>query len=76
MRCEIPLVEVQVRVIVAFVAKAKHHFKVEKNLVNDRTLTSVRLLNEEEHIHEVARLMSGEEISDAAILNAKNLMNS
>ncbi|MDP4865679.1 MAG: DNA repair protein RecN, partial [Crocinitomicaceae bacterium] len=57
-------------------AKAKHHFKVEKNLVNDRTLTSVRLLNEEEHIHEVARLMSGEEISDAAILNAKNLMNS
>jgi DNA repair ATPase RecN len=33
-------------------------------------------LNEEEHIHEVARLMSGEEISDAAILNAKNLMNS
>ncbi|MCF8432831.1 MAG: DNA repair protein RecN [Crocinitomicaceae bacterium] len=57
-------------------AKAKHHFKVEKNLVNDRTLTSVRLLNEEDHIHEVARLMSGEEISDAAILNAKNLMNS
>jgi DNA repair protein RecN (Recombination protein N) len=57
-------------------AKAKHHFKVEKNLVNERTLTSVRLLNEEEHIHEVARLMSGEEISDAAILNAKNLMNS
>lgn len=57
-------------------AKAKHHFKVEKSLVNERTLTSVRLLNEEEHIHEVARLMSGEEISDAAILNAKNLMNS
>jgi DNA repair protein RecN (Recombination protein N) len=57
-------------------AKAKHHFKVEKNLVKERTLTSVRLLNEEEHIHEVARLMSGEEISDAAILNAKNLMNS
>jgi len=57
-------------------AKAKHHFKVEKNLLNERTLTSVRLLNEEEHIHEVARLMSGEEISNAAILNAKNLMNS
>ena len=57
-------------------AKARQHFKVEKNLVNERTLTSVRLLNEEEHINEVARLMSGEEISDAAILNARNLMNS
>jgi len=57
-------------------AKAKHHFKVEKKLVSERTLTSVRLLNQDEHIHEVARLMSGEEISEAAILNAKTLMNS
>ena len=55
--------------------KADHQFKVEK-LHNDiRTRTLVRQLSENERIEEIARLMSGEEINEAALMNAKALMN-
>jgi DNA repair protein RecN (Recombination protein N) len=56
-------------------AKAAHHFRVEKEIINDRTTTRVAVLNEQERIEEIARLMSGESITDAAIENAKALMN-
>jgi DNA repair ATPase RecN len=36
--------------------------------------TSVSQINEEERIVEVARLLSGEQISEAALSNAKNLI--
>jgi DNA repair ATPase RecN len=39
-----------------------------------QTLVAVKELKIEERIEEVARLMSGELISDAAIANAKHLM--
>lgn len=57
-------------------AKGNHHFKVLKSLVNQQTNTNVNLLSSEEHIEEVARLMSGENINEAAIENAKILINS
>ena len=56
-------------------AKAAHHFRVEKEIINNRTTTRVAVLNEQERIEEIARLMSGELITDAAIENAKALMN-
>lgn len=55
--------------------KADFHFKVQKSNNDARTLTSVRELNEGERIEEIARLMSGEEINEAALMNAKALMN-
>jgi DNA repair protein RecN (Recombination protein N) len=55
-------------------AKAAHHFKVEKEINGNRTLTSVRLLNESQRVEEIARLMSGEEITEAALETAKSLM--
>ena len=55
--------------------KADFHFKVEKSLNDNRTRTNVRVLSEVERIEEIARLMSGEEINEAALLNAKALMN-
>ena len=55
--------------------KADFHFKVEKTNNDSRTRTHVKALNEEERIEEIARLMSGEEINEAALLNAKALMN-
>jgi DNA repair protein RecN (Recombination protein N) len=55
-------------------AKAAHHFKVEKEINGNRTLTSVRLLNEAQRVEEIARLMSGEEITEAALETAKSLM--
>lgn len=57
-------------------ARAEHHFKVEKFEANNKTVSVVRELNEDEHVEEVARLMSGEKISEEALLNARSLMNS
>lgn len=57
------------------VAKANHHFRVEKNSHQDRTQTTIVELSSEERIQEIARLMSGEQINEAAISNAKALMN-
>ncbi|MEY3236866.1 MAG: hypothetical protein RI883_967 [Bacteroidota bacterium] len=56
-------------------AKAAHHMKVEKSILGDRTISKVRLLTKIEQVEEVARLMSGELITDAAIETAKALMN-
>ncbi len=55
-------------------AKAAHHFVVSKELVAERMSTKVIQLNESERIKEVARLMSGEQITDAALKNAEFLM--
>lgn len=55
-------------------SQAHKHYKVEKTETSDRTVTKILELNEEEHIREVAGLMSGEQISDSAINNAKELI--
>ena len=55
-------------------AKAKQHAKVSKFQKGDRVISKVQWLNETEKIEEIARLMSGEKITDAAIQNAKNLI--
>ncbi len=55
-------------------ARAKHHFRVSKYQQNDKTQVTVNFLNTDERVSEVARLMSGELITDAAIENAKHLM--
>lgn len=54
--------------------KANSHIKVAKSDVKGKTQTQVQVLSDSEKIEEVARLMSGEEITEAALLNAKNLM--
>jgi DNA repair protein RecN (Recombination protein N) len=56
-------------------AKASHHFKVEKEIIGNRTETKVKSLEMEERIEEIARLMSGENITPAAIETAKSLMH-
>jgi DNA repair protein RecN (Recombination protein N) len=55
-------------------AKAKQHAKVSKFQKGDRVISKVQWLNETEKIEEIARLMSGEKITEAAIQNAKNLI--
>ena len=54
--------------------KANSHIKVSKSDVKGKTQTQVHVLSDKEKVEEVARLMSGEEITEAALLNAKNLM--
>ncbi|MCH1478968.1 MAG: AAA family ATPase [Crocinitomicaceae bacterium] len=56
-------------------SKAESHIVVEKKQGEEHTQTYVRDLNQEERVYEVARLMSGEVVSKAALATAKSLMN-
>ena len=55
-------------------AQGRYHYKVKKEDVGDTTLTSMRQLNTEERIEEIAQMLSGSDITPAAIENAKSLL--
>jgi DNA repair protein RecN (Recombination protein N) len=55
--------------------KGQHHWKVQKSHDAEITVTEVVVLNENQRIEEIARLMSGDNINIAALENAKALMN-
>lgn len=55
-------------------SQAHKHYRVEKVEEGERTITRIVPLSEEEHIHEVASLMSGEEITDSALTSARELI--
>ncbi|MFO7847125.1 MAG: DNA repair protein RecN [Balneolaceae bacterium] len=56
-------------------SQAHKHYRVEKVEEGERTITKIIPLSDEEHIHEVASLMSGEEITDSALTSAKELID-
>lgn len=56
-------------------AKGECNFFISKNLVNDKMETSVRKLNEDETIREIARIISGGNVSDVAIKHAEEMRN-
>jgi DNA repair protein RecN (Recombination protein N) len=56
-------------------ARADSHFAVEKTVAGHRTRTSIRRLSERERAEEVATLMSGSEITEASLRNARELMS-
>lgn len=53
---------------------ADSHFAVEKIEANKKTATRLRKLETEERIREVAKLMSGAEVTEAGLKSAKELM--
>jgi DNA repair protein RecN (Recombination protein N) len=53
---------------------ATHHFKIEKAIKNNRTFTTVKKLSFDERIEEIARLSAGSHISQAALQNAKEML--
>lgn len=55
-------------------AHAHHHLMVYKADDENSTLTHVKALNEEEHVLEIARMLSGKDVNQAAIENAKSLI--
>ncbi len=57
-------------------SRGSRHFHIYKEDRGDSTITRVKLLSPEERIIEVARLLSGSEITDTAIKNAKELIRS
>jgi DNA repair protein RecN (Recombination protein N) len=57
-------------------ALADQHFLVEKETEGNSTLAKIRRLDKNEKVIEVARLLSGEKVTDASIKSAKELMGS
>lgn len=55
---------------------ADTHLFIEKNNVGNETKTDLRVLEMQERYSEIARIMSGDKITDLTIENAKELINS
>ncbi len=56
-------------------ARAKAHLLIEKSTQNARTFTKVYPLSGDERIHEIARIMSGSEITENLYNSAKELID-
>ncbi|MBS5038097.1 MAG: DNA repair protein RecN [Fusobacterium sp.] len=58
----------------AIASKASEQFFIEKKTENEKTVTTVRKLDDEGRINEIARMLAGENVSDAVIEHAKELL--
>ena len=56
-------------------ALGSSHYKVEKEETIEGTRSHMRELNQEERVCEIAQMLSGADISDAALQNARELLN-
>lgn len=56
-------------------AKGHQHYKVYKEVSDHTTTTRLKQLSADERIVEIAEMLSGKEISDTAIIHAKELLN-
>ena len=56
-------------------ARADNQFYIYKEEENNRTLTRVKELNEEERVIEIAKMISGERISEFALEEARDMIN-
>lgn len=55
-------------------AKGAKHYKVYKTDTEERTISNITLLDSDARITEIAKMLSGASISEAAIMNAKDLL--
>lgn len=55
-------------------AKGNNNYKVAKSEISGKTQTQILSLSEEEKLTEIAQLLSGSQITEAAILQAKELI--
>jgi DNA repair protein RecN (Recombination protein N) len=56
-------------------AKGDYHYLVYKYDKEKESITDIRLLDPEERVLELAKMLSGEELTEAAISNARELLN-
>jgi len=55
--------------------KGDFHYLVHKFDEGGATITDIKLLDDEDRVLEIARMLSGEELTEAAISNARELLN-
>ena len=70
-RCQIIAITHQPQIA----SQAHKHYKVQKVEQDGRTVSRIIPLNDNEHVTEVATLMSGEDITEAALESAQELIN-
>jgi DNA repair protein RecN (Recombination protein N) len=56
-------------------ARGAHHWRVEKRVTGGQTLSTVAPLDPSDRIEEVARMLAGDVISDAARAAARALLS-
>jgi len=56
-------------------ARAENHLSVRKNTVKKDTFTGMQVLQGDERLEEIARMMGGEASTDAGIKLAQQLMD-
>lgn len=57
-------------------ALAEEHFVVEKETTGETTMAKIKRLEKKEKVIEIAKLLSGENVTDASIKSAKELIES
>ena len=57
-------------------SKGDHHYLVYKAVIDNTTKTYIKKLDESERLNEIAKMLSGDSVSEAAIENAKVLLKS
>lgn len=55
-------------------AFSDHHYAVEKKTIEDRVISSIRKIDDRGKVMEVAKLLSGEKVTDASIKSARELI--
>ncbi len=55
-------------------SKADNHFFIEKIVFEGRTKTVVKLLNKEDRVKEIARMLGGDKFSETSLNHAKELL--
>jgi DNA repair protein RecN (Recombination protein N) len=54
-------------------AFAQRHLLIEKHVAEGRTYTGIRPLGEEDSVRELARIISGDKVTDTALANAREM---
>ena len=57
-------------------AKADTHLKVYKKVENERTLSQMIILNDNDRVEEIAKMLSSDKVTESALATARELMNS
>lgn len=52
---------------------ADNHYVIEKNVVNNKTITNIRRLNKSSSVEELARLLGGAEITESTLTAAREM---
>ncbi len=57
-------------------AKGHRHYKVYKEDTDERTISHIKQLTDDDRVTEIAKMLSGATVSDAALANARELLDS